>query len=1072
MSITASKFAVVKTPQNTRPKVIAPPRKGGYRYSPFDFTNKVSGNNISIPLDIDTEFSAKLRNPANVDYSPLSRQPITTQIKGIYQKEGAIFCSPRLPIQYRRHEAVEFDFHPVHYLKHCGYDVDIFKQSRKFMKDLPVCEFVLYAHFAIAEMHLIVEGEFEKDIEKLLLTNSASKPRLEMTRRLRAVTPTKFAEHDYVDLDWQLTMDGIDYAVRLSVFDTCALHGMASYKDLAEATGVVLYHKDNFTSDEKAEMLKWYAEGDTRFEPYALGDLYPYDFLVHNASNFMGMYDTLGIREYYKDPKLTIGATVRDLFLARLYSVLGIDASDKQGQQELIERYLTPASAQHLRVSPHRTQALLAKCEGGRCRNNRPTHIQHSRHSVRFLGETREHDYSVVQLRSDCEVAVYLHNDKPLCDLDISGCYGEGQRNQRYFVGKPEVMDFESTSSYNDYPSLGEWLKAYNGELDDDNWFVRVTFDGVLKLPQDLLASWFDMTKGADLLAAAKYACEAPSDTEQQEYEDTQFDEEDGRLKIFNHVVYNATITASQLDAITHLFNAHQRKELMDKLKVVASAVYPLSWQVDTYQELQQAYEKHKGRNTTKRIGRGKKAIIRRDEAECHAWIGFNLGELLIDDLIANRKLHPKKTPLNTLYKLCVNTLYGDMTSKFFASANVVVGNNITARARVLAWLMEKGLNGWQTITDGCVFDINRVVYPVPGKSFSAQGLVNMYRLTDRELRTDRNILLQPLGGYDKHEINWLGFSIAQADGTPKLTYYPELVSYKGDEVHRLTPIQNAKGEVSNPAMDWINTAAMEHLQRLFSDVRILHAPSTSLKPTKGDDGKPVKNYLPRVGQFEFEAKDFYSAGSFHSSANYLLFNPNGYTLKMRSYETKKEHWSFDGEITPEGVVLVPTERYGKDNNPAKDLMTAILYDPTAVPRQEPFIKATILKPGDRRQNSKRFEPQGLNTGDSYHKQGLLRELSLSQLVMRTFDQWKQWDKTVTSDKEKTGQSLERYFIDAMGNVNLQALLSFADKSIAEGATNPYQLLDPHYNLGRTPHPKYHVLKELESRIKAPKQEQ
>ena len=37
-----------------------------------------------------------------------------------------------------------------------------------------------------------------------------------------------------------------------------------------------------------------------------------------------------------------------------------------------------------------------------------------------------------------------------------------------------------------------------------------------------------------------------------------------------------------------------------------------------------------------------------------------------------------------------------------------IAGNNITARA--IAWYMEKALHGLQTITDGCAFQINRVI--------------------------------------------------------------------------------------------------------------------------------------------------------------------------------------------------------------------------------------------------------------------------------------------------------------------------------------------------------------------------
>src|SRR5262249_1865832 len=51
--------------------------------------------------------------------------------------------------------------------------------------------------------------------------------------------------------------------------------------------------------------------------------------------------------------------------------------------------------------------------------------------------------------------------------------------------------------------------------------------------------------------------------------------------------------------------------------------------------------------------------------------------------------------------KLMVNTLYGSLVCRHFAIGNVVVANNITARARLGVWMVAKALGLRQTITDG-----------------------------------------------------------------------------------------------------------------------------------------------------------------------------------------------------------------------------------------------------------------------------------------------------------------------------------------------------------------------------------
>jgi hypothetical protein len=77
--------------------------------------------------------------------------------------------------------------------------------------------------------------------------------------------------------------------------------------------------------------------------------------------------------------------------------------------------------------------------------------------------------------------------------------------------------------------------------------------------------------------------------------------------------------------------------------------------------------------------------------------MSVNLGDLLVNRLLHERSKYSKSNPdemaLNELYKLVINTIYGDMVSPYFDIGNVVVGNNIIARARAMAWYMEKGLN-------------------------------------------------------------------------------------------------------------------------------------------------------------------------------------------------------------------------------------------------------------------------------------------------------------------------------------------------------------------------------------------
>jgi hypothetical protein len=40
---------------------------------------------------------------------------------------------------------------------------------------------------------------------------------------------------------------------------------------------------------------------------------------------------------------------------------------------------------------------------------------------------------------------------------------------------------------------------------------------------------------------------------------------------------------------------------------------------------------------------------------------------------------------------------------------------------------MEKGLHGFQTITDGCAFDLNKVLFPREGQRITGENTVKLY---------------------------------------------------------------------------------------------------------------------------------------------------------------------------------------------------------------------------------------------------------------------------------------------------------------------------------------------------------
>jgi hypothetical protein len=1028
--------------------LISPSFEGTFTVDRNKMTSDFNGReSITIAQNVDTEFTTDKECGEDYELHQQSRTPISGQVSSINPLS--------IKMLYTYHDCVNIGrakaglepaptpttgYLGADYLRDVGGVSVKIREARAgeiHLRQLKKCTFVMVAHFATAELNIVFSGSLKAEIK--LLQRSEGESQILSGRRLQCQGKHKT---DIISLNHIVTVDGVDFEMCLKIIDTGAIHGIASYAGIAEAVGHDLPFKNLFNSDQKSRMIDMAVERAQDFQDYALGDLDVYEIIEKNKVKFKEVYELVGLGDYYRNPKLTIGGTVKDLFEASLAHFFGIKGDKWVEQLKVaIDSFIHPASSDALRKWVNFTRAILSKVEGGRCRNNRPIDM-----SVKSSFKLKETQLS----RRNELIGLLKLYDTPVCDIDISSCYGEGQRNQDYPIGNPEYFDYVNSGN-NEYISLRAWLKAYDvdidalretakrkdfsvwynqdfcGELVSGLWMARVSTFKDLKYSQDFVASWFmDSSHGVEMLA--KFLAEMKCDTELATTENVVFDEDIGSLKIFNNSIKNGVITHDFLQWLFAIATPRQCNEMLDNIKILSSMVYPASQRIKPengalgLEMLAKAKSEWVEKNTTHRIKEvSRSSTIQMNFRECHAWFSVNLGTLLVDKLLIERKKAKiecgAKSPLDILFKLCVNTLYGDMVSKFFVTSNPVVGNNITARARALAWYMEKGLHGQQPITDGCAFTMNNVLFP--GRDMISGESVNLHR--ENSTLSRRKIKTGSLGGVGKLSVQWLNEK-------------PYLIS---DEE---TVIENS--------LEWIAKVAMEHLQNLFPMVDVLHKESESLdldKKTK------VVTRSKRVGQFTFEVKDIFHSGCFHGSANYALENPNGLMFKARGYETKREHLGVEIDTESDVVEFTLSDRYGTKNNPAKDFLTQVLENPESVKRQIPAIKSGILKVGEYKNASKRFDDVGIEPGDNILKSVLMQEFSLSQFTFQNHDQYVSWKKTVEKAKDKQKQSLEGYFLNEDSSLNLKALAVWVDDAIARGVMNPFaELKDANRNDTRT----------------------
>ncbi len=887
-----------------------------------DFRDLANGKNLYYPLEIDAEYT----HPATLDHPELPIcTNITVQCRAIWESQGLIYAHPDIATK-SRHKVFKHDFVAWDYLEDLGhviepidYDLDITGIV------FPWIQVDVYSFFALAELFRMFQGDYINDLKNIILYGNRRTGEISLTRRLITCHQVRGAYFDWINTPWLISIDNHIYSVRLSIKDTSAIQGKTNYKTFCENSNVKLKFKENFSSEEKARMFDMYINKPDDFDSYALGDLYNYDAVIGNAENFKRIYESLDLSNYYTPPKYTIGSTVANIIKSGVNKLFGNVKNDNK----VVNEYCKFGSADYLKRF-NTTACLNAKVDGGRCRNNRPT-------------ETFVRDL--------------------LCDIDISGCYGEGLRVQEYPLGTPCILDYPRGSKINKYLTLKQFLAEYGDDLVPGLWQARVSLKKGKKLmyDQDYLMSWIPPKNINELI----------TDTELQETDQWWEIDNIGLIKIFQRDVQNAVITHDFLQWLDNVATKFQRNDLMNNLMVYTAMWYPKQLRVNSIDELKSEYKKFVGQNTTKITQKTRKRKTSITE-ECHYWYGINLGDLLVSKLLLERKKHPKGTPLNSLYKLCVNTVYGDMVSPFFKVGNVVVGNNITARARTLAWCMEKGLNGFETITDGCTFQLNNVPVAREGKRITGDNSVLMY-------------LNRP--GSD-------------------LRFKPLIEGFFGDcsiaEVIDKTH-DNIDGEyvLKDEWNKTISDAAWKHLQDTFSGLDVLHKKSFDVY------GKE------RKGQFSFEVKGLFEAGCFHGSANYALYLGDTKKAAMRSYSKK-----------PKSFILYDEEQLiiGGKKTPFFNFLNSLI-EPTSIPRSMVYITERILKVGDYKKNIIRWLDSRVLPGDTIYTAKLVREFSLSQFTFKSYEQYDSWHKEYMKLMRKNGQTYEMLYLHKNGRLDYESMV-------------------------------------------------
>ena len=950
----------------------------------------------------------------------------------------------------------------------------------------------IQAYFATAEIAMLGEykkGSVKARIQELL--RSRGENRIASGKRIKAIGNNAYVGRDCVSLDHIIEIDGEAYELFLSIRDYGAIVGNGGLKNWAEVVGYEFPSKDELSKTDMIDMVHAAITKPKETHAYIFGDI-DLDLIWGKYTElFTQMLERLEIEGYKGDPSMTIGQTVADVLLRKLAKAHSVSTEGnwKEAIANLMTAYTT-FNAQGLAKKWDSSESYLSKTDGGRAFNARCK-----------------------------DTAIW----NALCDIDISGCYGEGQRNQSLVIGCDPVVIRYYHKNRNQKMSLRSLFKMVGvkvaidekgdryiedwGELVPGLFYGRIS--GNLKYPQNLIASWFDVDKNAI------------RDMGRNPYHDEVFDEEKGTTKILLNQIRHGVITSDVLEVLVSHTSKRQFNDLIHNLKIDVFSYYPKSEQIEVEVnsetgetdyvkanfELRKRYDNYQYRSTCHVTNKGNcKHQVVNIERECRAWYAIPMDSLITDQLLIERKIAKKefgkKSPMQTMLKLMVNTLYGDLVSPYFVFSNPIVGNNITARARVLAWSMEAGLYSRQSITDGGAFILNKVMHLTGhsrSRTIEMEKIAELWhRSQNGEFKADSNqrkwLQLAPLGG-SEFTIEKTEFVSKQEKDKGTIYTNYELIR-EGEVVGYKKWVWNDDKQTHFPVTDWswIDREAMKHLQQLFPRLTVLNAKSTEI--VVNDDNSVT--YRPRVGQFSFETKDVYpDGGVFRSTADYLMKTPDEQIIKARSHQVKKDHleisnrdrdFQFDdidnGRIVKHNGYKTSEPKLGqgismsrKDGVAPARLFLEALYrgdgqggQNNAVPRASVVVREGILKVGAYKERLKGYQGCGLVPGDSELKAMLFTEFSLSQFVYKTISQYKGWEKAIAKSKDSYGQSIEAWFLNDDGTLRYQEMLDWAGDAIANGVSDPIDKLrrDRPLDDEERKHPGFDTLQEVRLILKLP----
>lgn len=431
--------------------------------------------------------------------------------------------------------------------------------------------------------------------------------------------------------------------------------------------------------DVKSNMTTLKEQNEVLFNKYAINDVFATYSLHETQQKFLnqirGDFNLKG-----KDVKDTAGSNVSG-FLIDLYQA-------------------------HFKADMTSSRVITEKGKNF-TRSQLVTH-KRAHGNLNKLAEIESNNFGVQTFRTVggllyTRTAKYPHLSGFFGDLDQSSCYATALSELNVYLGSPVTTTFKDKRQR---PKLKDVIQTCIDLCTPDSWFMRVSGN-------------FEQANNTLVLSDLRFDRE--SDTQLK----TKWDKEESRKTIahFNENKVSKSTAESTLltkEVKFGLINQHifECLKLLPEawfdeymnLEVDAITFIPKSMMCQSLEELEKRYYDYPD-------------TCIREEIDLETLLPVGVGQYSRDNLCLVFPIHQyakelkekrseykkAKNPIQEVYKLFLNSIYGTFACQYLPINNVIAANTITGRARSLSWLMMNGLNGFQVITDGCTFSWNNI---------------------------------------------------------------------------------------------------------------------------------------------------------------------------------------------------------------------------------------------------------------------------------------------------------------------------------------------------------------------------